>query len=1624
MNYATSNSIDSTRRICLALGFALALVTTSQTLGQTFSNTTPITINPIENSPYPANPNRWTRNTSAPYPSVINVSGVSGDFAIEVTLHDYSHTYPFMTNVLLVPPAGPESVILMFQSGGHPDVANVELTFADGAPVLPFPIASGRYRPTTELPQPLFLDPAPNSGFGVNYSTDFSQFNSGNVNGTWSLYVMSAGMPTVTNWASGQFAGGWSIRFVPDTDGDGVFDTTDNCLNTPNADQVNWDGDEFGDACDNCIGVVNDQFDSDEDGLGDECDTCVFVVNPEQIDNDFDSVGDACDNCPYDSNANQADADGDFHGDACDNCPAVSNEYQSDSDGDRVGDDCDNCPSTPNPNQADSDNDNVGDACDTCSGAGITNVTRNTTHPTIQAAISAAQPNDEIHLGPCTFNEYNIKFVEARNVKIRGAGRERTFIDGSSNDNHSVFSINAAGIDDTTVISDLTILNAGGPGIVTNGNSPTIDDVRFLNITGASALIVTGPSYVNSCVFAGNSGADATLTIDTSNGKPTVLQGLFYDNTSDYAISVDGTGDCSLANCTITPASVAPLRLGASATLELWNTIVTGTPIFDGTLDARLSLFAGAVGSNLDGAPTFVDSSIGDYRLAAGSLGIDQAAGLLLAAAGAGLFDIADVLGQPRGHDDLGVQNGPGGLLDIGAIEFQGLTDTDGDGVGDVLDACPGSDDAVDTDGDGIADGCDNCADIANADQADTDSIDPQLQPAAAFRFEGQVGTTVFDEVNGVDGILAPAAWTVNGRRGGGIVLNGVDEAVTIPDSEAIDFDTDAAFTVMAWIKAPLVQNDTLNTDNDIIEKWDGIGGYPFVIRISNQDATTPGQITAARYDGSSGVSVFSRTRINDARWHHVAFVRENTGVLRLYIDGEEEASAQDTLTGSTRNNSPLFLGKRNAINFFTGELDEVAIYSTALTNVQIDYVISWGLSDGVGDVCDNCPAIPNTDQADMDGDSFGDACDGCPGNINAFNQTKGTFHQTVQDAIDSATSGDEINLGACTFYEDNLVMPSGVDLRIVGAGIGSTIIDGEDDDDDSVFLFQDTLQTENTLIQGMTITNGGGPAVSAVAAKPTISNVHFKNCTGTAMTLRDDLLVDRCVFSGNNTSYETVSIAEGGPTFLDCLFYNNSNIDIVVNNEEGTAKFVNCTMIGDGEVMQLRPLSSTQMTNSIVEGWINQLGTLAAWNNIYWGASGDNIDGNATFVDRDNADFRLAAGSLGIDGGDYDEFIAAGGEATLDRPLDDLGIANTGSGVSPYLDLGPFEFQGLTDSDGDGVGDSIDLCPGFDDSQDVDGDGIPDGCDNPPVVTVPADLTIGDQYRLFFVTSNRYAAESSDANHYNQIVTTEAGWVPRLASLNATWTAIVATPSVTAPVNSGTEWQADGPTGVPIYLVDGNRMADDYDHFWTLPTGLRVAPNLTGDLRIPTPRVWTGTQQGGSTSSPLGGTDSEGMAMAGWPETTGNFFLKYREYPQTRRFTLYAISEVLTVECPDTNDTDGDGLGDSCDNCPLTDNADQADADADGVGDACDVCSSGDDTVDTDGDLIPDACDPCAGGWATGDADGDGDVDTDDYTKFSACISGPGGGTGAGCDCFDFDDDGDNDLLDYAELAVMLARP
>lgn len=208
--------------------------------------------------------------------------------------------------------------------------------------------------------------------------------------------------------SSGDIANTAVLYPNPDRDGDGVLNTQDNCPTVSNANQLNTDGDAYGNACDG---------DDDNDTKADTADNCPLVSNPTQTNTDGDALGNACDpdddndgkldaadNCPTVSNATQVDTDGDGKGDACeadndndgvldtaDNCPVVVNADQANLDGDALGDACDsdrdgdgdadaadNCPDLSNADQLDANADGTGDACQAdTDGDGVVDVTDN-----------------------------------------------------------------------------------------------------------------------------------------------------------------------------------------------------------------------------------------------------------------------------------------------------------------------------------------------------------------------------------------------------------------------------------------------------------------------------------------------------------------------------------------------------------------------------------------------------------------------------------------------------------------------------------------------------------------------------------------------------------------------------------------------------------------------------------------------------------------------------------------------------------------------------------------------------------------------------------------------------------------------------------------------------------------------------------------------------------------------------------------------------------------------------------------------------------------------------------------------------------------------------------------------
>ncbi|GCL41010.1 beta strand repeat-containing protein [Dolichospermum planctonicum] len=160
---------------------------------------------------------------SDPYPSIINVSGISGSLTkLTVTLTNLNHAWTNDIDVLLVSPTGANS-ILMSDVGGSSDLTNVTLTFDATATssLSDFDaISSGTYRPTNfdfdGFDDPDFFDsPAP----AGPYNTDFSVFNGTDPNGEWRLYIVDD-----TRGDMGNVDGGWSLSIEAE---EGIIDGND-----------------------------------------------------------------------------------------------------------------------------------------------------------------------------------------------------------------------------------------------------------------------------------------------------------------------------------------------------------------------------------------------------------------------------------------------------------------------------------------------------------------------------------------------------------------------------------------------------------------------------------------------------------------------------------------------------------------------------------------------------------------------------------------------------------------------------------------------------------------------------------------------------------------------------------------------------------------------------------------------------------------------------------------------------------------------------------------------------------------------------------------------------------------------------------------------------------------------------------------------------------------------------------------------------------------------------------------------------------------------------------------------------------------------------------------------------
>jgi len=286
---------------------------------------------------------------------------------------------------------------------------------------------------------------------------------------------------------------------------------------------------------------------------------------------------------------------------------------------------------------------------------------------------------------------------------------------------------------------------------------------------------------------------------------------------------------------------------------------------------------------------------------------------------------------------------------------------------------------ALDSDFDGIPDSDDNCPYTANPDQADSDELPDAV---SYWKFDEGAGTTATDSADSNPGTLFGPSWAP-GIVGSALTFDGVTDIVSVADSDAWTFGT-GNFSICFWLKtsAHSSTNGMLMYQGDPYGMHYSISFY-FYVKTGGQIYFTPDYRFYPLHH-----FVNSTIAVNDGAWHHVAILRDGA-YFRMHIDGSEAATPLNLGSSFEMTNStyPLLMGAMPPPYYYhayNGSLDEVAFYHEALTEEEIQRqyqngLAGWGYdSDGIGDACDNCPAVNNPDQADEDGNGVGDACQTC----------------------------------------------------------------------------------------------------------------------------------------------------------------------------------------------------------------------------------------------------------------------------------------------------------------------------------------------------------------------------------------------------------------------------------------------------------------------------------------------------------------------------------------------------------------------------------------------------------------------------------------------------------------------
>lgn len=202
---------------------------------------------------------------------------------------------------------------------------------------------------------------------------------------------------------------------------------------------------------------------------------------------------------------------------------------------------------------------------------------------------------------------------------------------------------------------------------------------------------------------------------------------------------------------------------------------------------------------------------------------------------------------------------------------------------------------------------------------------------AGQWSFDEESGTTAIDASgNGNDGLLVNNPVPGSGQLKGALKFDGMSSDVEVPTNV---IDLSGSFTVAVWVRLdrPAGDNTAVSQDGETVSGF-SMGSLAstrgFAFMLPDRDADDAGKAVAS-----------SKTIPVPGKWYHLVGVRDAMSrQLRLYVNGRLEGTAPlnrswwasgKTVIGRARNT-----GK--PANFWSGAIDEVRLYSRALSPAEI----------------------------------------------------------------------------------------------------------------------------------------------------------------------------------------------------------------------------------------------------------------------------------------------------------------------------------------------------------------------------------------------------------------------------------------------------------------------------------------------------------------------------------------------------------------------------------------------------------------------------------------------------------------------------------------------------------------